>query len=67
MISASAGRYASGDLAGLSGLQATYDERLAGRAGLLILAVGPVAAGSPADTADVVVRMDHPRNPAVRD
>jgi cell division protein FtsI/penicillin-binding protein 2 len=39
-IAAAGGRYAAGDLAGLSGLQAAYDERLAGRAGVVVRAEG---------------------------
>ncbi|WP_432488398.1 penicillin-binding transpeptidase domain-containing protein [Kineococcus sp. SYSU DK018] len=35
-VEESGGRYAAGDVAGLSGLQARYDERLAGRVGVLV-------------------------------
>ena len=45
-IAAAGGRYAAGDLAGLSGLQATYDERLAGRAGITVRAEGGTDARS---------------------
>ena len=46
MLAAGKGRYAAGDLAGLSGLQRRYDERLGGRAGLKVMAVP--ASGGPA-------------------
>ena len=39
-VEASGGRYAAGDLAGSSGLQARYDERLAGRVGIVVSASG---------------------------
>ncbi|ABS01965.1 penicillin-binding transpeptidase domain-containing protein [Kineococcus radiotolerans] len=39
-IEAAGGRYAAGDLAGLSGVQAVHDERLAGRAGIVVRAEG---------------------------
>jgi cell division protein FtsI/penicillin-binding protein 2 len=45
-IAAAGGRYAAGDLAGLSGLQASYDERLAGRAGVVVRAEGGTDARS---------------------
>ena len=45
MVAAGKGRYAAGDSAGLSGLQRRYDERLGGRAGVTLLAVG--ASGGP--------------------
>jgi len=40
IVEESAGRYAAGDLAGLSGVQRGYDERLAGRAGIVLSAQG---------------------------
>ncbi|WP_432561539.1 penicillin-binding transpeptidase domain-containing protein [Kineococcus sp. SYSU DK003] len=40
IVEQSGGRYAAGDLAGLSGIQRTYDERLAGRAGTVVRAEG---------------------------
>lgn len=46
MVAAGKGRYIAGDRAGLSGLQRRYDERLGGRAGVSIMAVG--ADGGPA-------------------
>ena len=45
MVAAGKGRYAAGDSAGLSGLQRRYDERLGGRVGVTLLAVG--ASGGP--------------------
>ncbi|WP_432526039.1 penicillin-binding transpeptidase domain-containing protein [Kineococcus auxinigenes] len=39
-VESSGGRYAAGDLAGLSGLQADYDERLAGRVGVAVRTAG---------------------------
>jgi len=44
VVAASGGRYAAGDLAGLSGLQARYDERLAGRVGVTVSASGGTTA-----------------------
>ncbi|NAZ84153.1 penicillin-binding protein [Kineococcus sp. R8] len=44
VVEASGGRYAAGDLAGLSGLQARYDERLAGRVGVVVRAAGGTTA-----------------------
>ncbi|NIZ91594.1 penicillin-binding transpeptidase domain-containing protein [Kineococcus rubinsiae] len=44
VVEASGGRYAAGDLAGLSGLQARYDERLAGRVGVVVRASGGTTA-----------------------
>ncbi|WP_432510425.1 penicillin-binding transpeptidase domain-containing protein [Kineococcus sp. SYSU DK001] len=40
IVEGSAGRYVAGDVAGLSGLQRTYDERLAGRVGIAVQAQG---------------------------
>ncbi|WP_432496704.1 penicillin-binding transpeptidase domain-containing protein [Kineococcus gypseus] len=45
VVEASGGRYAAGDLAGLSGLQERYDERLAGRVGVLVRTDGGTGAG----------------------
>lgn len=41
VVEASGGRYRAGDQAGLSGLQARYDEQLAGTPGLTVVAVQP--------------------------
>ncbi|MEW1956435.1 penicillin-binding transpeptidase domain-containing protein [Kineococcus sp. NPDC059986] len=46
VVQASRGRYEAGDLAGLSGLQETYDERLAGRVGITVQAAGGADASS---------------------
>lgn len=46
VVEASGGRYEAGDLAGLSGLQRTYDERLAGRVGIAVQATGGADASS---------------------
>ncbi|PRY16087.1 penicillin-binding transpeptidase domain-containing protein [Kineococcus rhizosphaerae] len=46
VVQGSAGRYAAGDLAGLSGLQKTFDDRLAGRVGIVVRAQGGTAATS---------------------
>ncbi|MEZ0492418.1 penicillin-binding transpeptidase domain-containing protein [Kineococcus sp. TBRC 1896] len=46
VVEASGGRYEAGDLAGLSGLQRTYDERLAGRVGITVQATGGAGASS---------------------
>ncbi|NAZ88469.1 penicillin-binding transpeptidase domain-containing protein, partial [Kineococcus indalonis] len=43
-VEQSGGRYAAGDVAGLSGLQADYDERLAGRVGVVVRTDGGTGA-----------------------
>lgn len=45
-VEASRGRYVAGDLAGSSGLQARYDDRLAGRVGLVVTVTGGTTAAS---------------------
>ncbi|MEZ0165508.1 penicillin-binding transpeptidase domain-containing protein [Kineococcus sp. LSe6-4] len=46
VVQDSGGRYRAGDLAGLSGLQRTCDDRLAGRVGIAVQATGEPDAGS---------------------
>lgn len=41
MVESTEGRYAAGDVAGLSGLQARYDDELTGRDGVVVHAVHP--------------------------
>ena len=52
LVAASAGRLEPGDSTGLSGLQQRYDEQLAGRPGLEVVAQPPAVAPSAAATAD---------------
>lgn len=46
IVEASGGRYVAGDLAGLSGLQRSYDDRLAGRPEVVVRAEGGADAAS---------------------
>jgi cell division protein FtsI/penicillin-binding protein 2 len=53
IVDAAKGRVVAGDVTGLAGIQRTYDERLAGTAGLVVKAVpaaGATAAGTTADS-----------------
>lgn len=58
LVEAHPDRYAAGDMAGLSGLQRRYDDHLAGRPGLQIVAVP--GEGAPEDTPTTVL---HERRP----
>jgi len=62
MIQESDGRYAAGDRAGRSGLQAQYDQTLAGAAGLRVTASGDGGATlfekAPTDGGDVATTLD---------
>lgn len=49
MVEESAGELAAGDVAGLSGLQQRYDDRLRGRPGTVVSAVGEAAEGEEAE------------------
>lgn len=64
-VAASKGRLRAGDLTGLSGLQRTYDERLAGRAGLRVTAVAATgaAAVTPAPTPPTAPLLEQPAVP----
>ncbi|HYO40615.1 MAG TPA: penicillin-binding transpeptidase domain-containing protein [Nocardioidaceae bacterium] len=54
IVEASEGTYRPGDEAGLSGLQARYDEQLRGTPGLTVQAVNPSGAQRPLHTVDAV-------------
>ena len=62
MVTESDGRYVAGDRAGRSGLQAQYDERLAGATGIRVAASGDGGATlfekEPTDGADVETTLD---------
>ena len=64
MVTESGGRYAAGDRAGRSGLQAQYDERLAGATGIRVTASGEPArrcSRRPPPTATTSTRPSTPR------
>ncbi len=60
MVEKSDGRYAAGDRAGRSGLQAQYDERLAGSAGITVVSSSDAVLFemAPQDGADVETTLD---------